>query len=451
MSLSKGVYSGQDVFEVKVTDNHGAEVSKFITFDASATVTAPTTAGGQPTVTTSVSTQPAVSLAQPVIAAVIAPTNAVTIDLDATSDSGVKDTDNITKDTTPTLTGSTDIPFSKVEIMDGTTVVATTTSDANGAYQVSTSALGDATHTLSAHATDPSATTDVVSPNLDVVVDTTINAKPDSATVTEDATVAVTGSVMINDDNANGETVAATSVLKTAHGAYTLSADGTYTFTVDNAASQSLAQGKSATDTLTYDITDTAGNTTTATLTTTITGSNDAPVVTATTGTPADLGITNEDTAKTFTQAEILHLIGASDVDTKDTLSISVIHMDAKFGTFTKSGTNWVLHPAHDISGTDIKISVDVTDGHSTTKATASVSINAVADGAISSMVESVSTDFANPTITEHGGTWERRNPTVWGWKTDNADGTVEHGVGSAYGDTSGGNIGVVELEGGGW
>jgi VCBS repeat-containing protein len=61
---------------------------------------------------------------------------------------------------------------------------------------------------------------------------------------------------------------------------YTLNSDGSYTFTVDNAASQSLAAGQSATDTLTYEITDTAGNTATATLTTTITGTNDAAVIT---------------------------------------------------------------------------------------------------------------------------------------------------------------------------
>ena len=60
-------------------------------------------------------------------------------------------------------------------------------------------------------------------------------------------------------------------------------------------------------------------------------------------------------------------------------------------------------------------------------------------------MAESVKTDFSQPPIT---GTWMSQDPGVWGWKTDNPDGKVEYGKGEAYGDTSGGNIGVIELEG---
>jgi prepilin-type N-terminal cleavage/methylation domain-containing protein len=60
-------------------------------------------------------------------------------------------------------------------------------------------------------------------------------------------------------------------------------------------------------------------------------------------------------------------------------------------------------------------------------------------------MAESVKTDFSQPPIT---GTFGFVDPGVWGWKTDNSDGMVELGKGAAYGDKSGGNIGVVELEG---
>ncbi|MDQ5911621.1 MAG: prepilin-type N-terminal cleavage/methylation protein [Pseudomonadota bacterium] len=60
-------------------------------------------------------------------------------------------------------------------------------------------------------------------------------------------------------------------------------------------------------------------------------------------------------------------------------------------------------------------------------------------------MAESVKTDFSQPPIT---GAWMSQDPGVWGWKTDNPDGKVEYGKGEAYGDTSGGNIGVIELEG---
>lgn len=65
-------------------------------------------------------------------------------------------------------------------------------------------------------------------------------------------------------------------------------------------------------------------------------------------------------------------------------------------------------------------------------------------------MDETVSTDFSNPPMdpNQNSGVWHRVDPKVWGWATDNPDGTVEHGSGSAYGDTSGGNVGIIELEG---
>lgn len=61
-------------------------------------------------------------------------------------------------------------------------------------------------------------------------------------------------------------------------------------------------------------------------------------------------------------------------------------------------------------------------------------------------MSESVSTDFSQPPLGGQANTFI--DPAVWGWKTDNPDGRVEYGRGSTYGDTSGGNAGIVELEG---
>ncbi|TEW54078.1 hypothetical protein E2R68_09360, partial [Psychromonas sp. RZ22] len=175
-----GIYSGHEVFEVVVTDSSGAAVSQFIQFDPTATVTAATTSGNPPVVVAQVPTSPTVTYyAMPTLPTITPPTNAVTISLDPASNSGDK-TDLITSDTTPTITGHTDIPFSVVEIKDGTTVVATTTSDVNGDYSVTTSALsgsnsGDA-HSLTATATAPSATTGVDSSGMVVTVDTGITA-----------------------------------------------------------------------------------------------------------------------------------------------------------------------------------------------------------------------------------------------------------------------------------
>ena len=72
-------------------------------------------------------------------------------------------------------------------------------------------------------------------------------------------------------------------------GVLTLNADGCYTFD-PGTAYNGLDAGETATETITYTVTDGNGGTATATLVITITGANDAPVVIdpANPGTPAN-------------------------------------------------------------------------------------------------------------------------------------------------------------------
>ncbi|MEZ8200847.1 VCBS domain-containing protein, partial [Vibrio splendidus] len=166
-------YHGVDVFEVKVSDGH-TEDSKFITFDASGHVTMSPTGGL--VISTTVPQQPTVTTTLPTMQMVtnVAPTNSVTLDLASTSDSGSSNTDNLTNDTTPTITGHTDIPFSKVTIYDGSTPVGHAVSDASGQYNVVVSSLPNGDHNLSAKALAPSSTLPATSPALSVHVDTDI-------------------------------------------------------------------------------------------------------------------------------------------------------------------------------------------------------------------------------------------------------------------------------------
>ncbi|MDH5937361.1 VCBS domain-containing protein [Vibrio splendidus] len=166
-------YHGVDVFEVKVSDGH-TEDSKFITFDASGHVTMSPTGGL--VISTTVPQQPTVTTTLPTMQMVtnVAPTNSVTLDLASTSDSGSSNTDNLTNDTTPTITGHTDIPFSKVTIYDGSTPVGHVVSDASGQYNVVVSSLPNGDHNLSAKALAPSSTLPATSPALSVHVDTDI-------------------------------------------------------------------------------------------------------------------------------------------------------------------------------------------------------------------------------------------------------------------------------------
>ncbi|WP_248642404.1 VCBS domain-containing protein [Vibrio crassostreae] len=196
-------YHGVDVFEVKVSDGH-TEDSKFITFDASGHVTMSPTGGL--VISTTVPQQPTVTTTLPTLLMVtnVAPTNSVTLDLASTSDSGSSNTDNLTNDTTPTITGHTDIPFSKVTIYDGSTPVGHSVSDASGQYSVSVSSLSHGDHNLSAKALAPSSVLPATSSLLSVHIDTQVHIGIQTNPITADnvinaqesnSSIDITGSV----------------------------------------------------------------------------------------------------------------------------------------------------------------------------------------------------------------------------------------------------------------
>ncbi|PTQ16910.1 toxin [Vibrio splendidus] len=196
-------YHGVDVFEVKVSDGH-TEDSKFITFDASGHVTMSPT--GSLVTSTTVLHQPVVTATQPTLPSGtnVAPTNTVTLDLASTSDSGSSQTDNLTNDTTPTITGHTDIPFSKVTIYDGSTPVGHSVSDASGQYSVAVSSLSEGDHNLSAKALAPSSVLPATSSLLSVHIDTQVHVGIQTDPITADnvinaqesnSSIDITGSV----------------------------------------------------------------------------------------------------------------------------------------------------------------------------------------------------------------------------------------------------------------
>ncbi|HEY9239154.1 MAG TPA: Ig-like domain-containing protein [Burkholderiaceae bacterium] len=93
------------------------------------------------------------------------------------------------------------------------------------------------------------------------------------------------------------------------YGTLTLQADGSYTYLADRAAAQALAAGQTATEQFVYTVRDTAGATSSTTLTLTITGTNDAPVITVP---PAQT--TLEDAPRIFSAANG-NAITVADVD----------------------------------------------------------------------------------------------------------------------------------------
>jgi hypothetical protein len=94
-----------------------------------------------------------------------------TPDLSAASDTGASSTDNVTADSTPTLTGSAE-PGSTVELFDGAASLGAATADASGNWSLTTGLLADGAHTVSARATDAAGNTSLSSSALAVMIDT---------------------------------------------------------------------------------------------------------------------------------------------------------------------------------------------------------------------------------------------------------------------------------------
>ncbi|WP_115936483.1 beta strand repeat-containing protein, partial [Aestuariispira insulae] len=212
-------------------------------------------------------------------------------------------------------------------------------------------------------------------------------AVADSNSITEDtAPNPVTGTVLDNDSDVDGDSLTVSlvngsagnvgSAVSGSFGSLLLIADGSYSYTLDNGNSlvQSLGVGESLTDSFTYTIDDGNGGTAQTTLTITINGSNDAPVVSG----PITHS-TAEDTAITLTEAQLL--AAASDVD-GDALSVSGV-VSASNGTVTDNGDGtWTFDPDADFNGS-MDLSYQVSDGTVTTAATGTITVTAVNDAPV--------------------------------------------------------------------
>jgi alpha-tubulin suppressor-like RCC1 family protein/subtilisin family serine protease len=100
------------------------------------------------------------------------PLKAPTIDLDASSDTGVSDTDDLTRDATPTVSGGAGAG-TNVQVYDGTNLLGAVTADSAGSWSFTpTGALADGEHGLRAVATDAENNQSPPSATLAITVDT---------------------------------------------------------------------------------------------------------------------------------------------------------------------------------------------------------------------------------------------------------------------------------------
>ncbi len=123
-----------------------------------------------------------ISSALPVSIVAGPPAAPSTPDLAATSDTGVSSTDNLTNDNTPTLAG-TAAAGSTINLYDGAAQVGSATADVNGAWAITTAALADGSHALTATSTTANGTSPA-SGTLTVKIDTAVPLAPSTPDMT---------------------------------------------------------------------------------------------------------------------------------------------------------------------------------------------------------------------------------------------------------------------------
>jgi hypothetical protein len=120
----------------------------------------------------------------------IAPEAPVSLALDAGSDSGVSNSDRITADTTPTISGLAEVDsIVTLYDSDGLTVLGSDVADASGIWSITSVALSEGSHTLSAKATDAAGNTGQASAALVLTIDST----PPTLAITTSAAVLASG------------------------------------------------------------------------------------------------------------------------------------------------------------------------------------------------------------------------------------------------------------------
>ncbi|RIX42991.1 MAG: DUF4347 domain-containing protein [Rhodocyclales bacterium GT-UBC] len=111
-----------------------------------------------------------------------APTAPAVPDLSAASDSGSSSTDNLTNDTTPTVTGTAESGSSvTLYDSDGSTVLGSATAT-GGNWSITSSVLSAGSHTLTVKATDAAGNTSTASSGLSIDIDTSAPSWTSSST-----------------------------------------------------------------------------------------------------------------------------------------------------------------------------------------------------------------------------------------------------------------------------
>ncbi|SMF20524.1 Ig-like domain-containing protein [Tistlia consotensis] len=188
-----------------------------------------------------------------------------TPDLDAASDTGSSSTDNITSDTTPSISGSGAEAGATVTVLSDGSSIGTATADGSGNWSFTAgSAIAAGTHSITATQTDLAGNTSVASSGLSITIDTTAPSAPS----TPDLSAASDSGSSSTDDVTNDTTPTFTGTAE-ANATVTVLSDGSSigTTTADGSGNWSFTPSSAiaaGTHTITATATDAAGNTSSA-------------------------------------------------------------------------------------------------------------------------------------------------------------------------------------------
>jgi len=294
--------------------------------------------------------------------------------------------------------------------------------DPNGAFDSLTGGASD-TDTFKYTVTDGNGGTDTATVTVTITgVNDAPTAVDDDVDSTDATSSFTTANVLANDSDPDASDTLSVSSLDTSGTAGLVSNNSDGTFGYDpNGQFVSLAVGETATDSFKYTVTDGNGGTDTATVTVTISGTNDVPTAVGDNG-----GSTDE--AVSFTTANVL--ANDSDPDTSDTLSVSALNTSGTAGLVTNNSDGTFGYDpngafaslANDFTDTDT-FKYTVTDGNGgTDTATVTITITnviqATVPNSIADLVQWLDADDGG-TITDTGGD---NDVDVWADKSGQAN-----------------------------
>ena len=263
-----------------------------------------------------------------------------------------------------------------------------------------------------------------------------------SADILEDAGSVTLDVLATATDLDASDVLSVASVTDGANGAVAINADGTVSYTPNEGAYDSLADGATATDTFTYTINDGQGGAVTGTATVTVTGTNDAPTL---------VGSASADILEDAGSVTMDVLSTATDVDASDILSVASV-TDGANGTVSINADGTMEYTpnagaydslADGVSATDT-FTYTISDGEGgTVTGTATVTVTGTNDaptlvgsasadiredaletaGSVSLDVLSTADDVDVGDVLSVSGVTDGANGTV----SINADGTVEY------------------------